>query len=322
MTEKLEHFGLNKTVRKQGTIHKVGIIGCGMIGQEVARMVSQTGTDVVFVEISEQRRDEVLRSIENRLDEIIEAWGLTEGEKKNILSRIKGTTDYTDIRDCDLILETISSVVDAAKERKYLFEKIEAYVSQKAIIATSVTTLMISDIAASMKHPERALSLNFFSSPATVKIAEVVRGLQTSDEAHETLCRFCSMIGKTAITINESPGSISTRLIVCLINEACNSLVEGVSNVEDIDHIMRQGFGMQFGPFELADRIGLDKVRRYMNHLYDEFGLLKFKASPLIKRLVRANNVGRRTGKGFYLYDSEGRKSGINVVSTHINSKS
>jgi 3-hydroxybutyryl-CoA dehydrogenase len=319
MIEKLENYGLNTTVRKPGTIHKVGIIGCGMIGQDVARLVSQSGTEVVFVEISEARRQEVLRSIDSHLDEIINGWGLTLGEKKIILSRIKGTVDYKDIRDCDLIIETISSE-DPLEERKHLFEKIESFVSQKAIIATSVSTLMITDIATHMIHPERALSLNFFSSPATVKIVEVVRGLQTSDEAHDILCRFCNMIGKTVITVNESPGSISTRLIVTLINEACNSMVEGVSNVEDIDNIMRQGFGMQFGPFELADRIGLDKVLRYMNHLFDEFGLLKFKASPMIKRLVRANNLGRRTGKGFYVYDSEGRKTGTNVVSTQIKS--
>ena len=126
------------------------------------------------------------------------------------------------------------------------------------------------------------------------------------------------MIGKEPITVNESPGSISTRLIVTLINEACNTLVEGVSSVENIDSIMKRGFGMQHGPFELADRIGLDKVLRYMDHLFIEFGSNKFKASPLIKRLVRANHLGIRTGKGFYEYDSNGHKTGMNVLSTQI----
>ncbi len=128
------------------------------------------------------------------------------------------------------------------------------------------------------------------------------------------------MINKEGITVNESPGSVSTRLIVTLINEACNTLIEGVSNVEDIDTIMRRGFGMQHGPFELADRIGLDKVLRYMEQLYNEFGTSQFKASPLIKRLVRAHNNGIRSEKGFYLYNANGQKTGMNVSATQIKS--
>ena len=316
MSESLEKFALNKQISKQGLIHKVGLVGCGEVGQEVAQIISQSGIEVVFVEVSDRRLDEVYQSINARLDEIINRWGMTQGDKRVILSRIKGTTDFNMIRNCDLIIEAISSD-DPLHERIELFRKIEDYVGENTVITSSVSTLMITDIAAGMKHPERTLALNFFASPSSVRIVELVCGMQTNDRSHELVCRFARMIGKEPVTVNESPGSVSTRLITVLINEACNTLVEGVSTVEDIDAIMKRGFGMQHGPFELADRIGLDKVLRYMDLLYAEFGLYKFKASPLIKRLVRSGNLGIRTGEGFYMYDQNGHKTETSIISTH-----
>jgi 3-hydroxybutyryl-CoA dehydrogenase len=317
MAESLEKFALNKSISKQGSIHKVGLIGCGDVGQQVARRVCQSGIDVVFVEINDERVAEVIQSINAQLDDTINRWGLTQGDKRVILSRIKGATDYEAIRDCELIIELISSN-DPLRERIEMFRKLETYVSDETVITSSVSTLMITDIAEGMKHPERALALNFITSPAKVRIVEVVCGLQTNEKSHQLVNRFAKMINKPAITVHESPGSVSTRLIVTLINEACNTLIEGVSSIEDIDAIMRRGFGMQHGPFELADRIGLNKVLRYMDHLYQEFGLQQFKASPLIKRLVRAHNIGIRTGKGFYLYDASGHPTGLNVSATQI----
>jgi 3-hydroxybutyryl-CoA dehydrogenase len=252
-----------------------------------------------------------------QLDGIINRWGLTEGDKRIILSRIKGSTDYNQIRNCDLVFEAISSA-NPLQDRIELFRRIEKYVSSETPIISSVSTLMITDIAAGMKHPERALAMNFMAAPSLVRIVEVVCGLQTNQRSHETGCRFVKMLGKEPITVNESPGNVSTRLIVTLINEACNTLVEGVSNVEHIDIIMKLGYGLQHGPFEMADRIGLDKILRLMDHLFAEFGIGKFKASPLIRRLVRANHVGIRTGKGFYVYDAKGQKKGMNVMSTQI----
>jgi len=317
MAESLEKFALNTKITKQGLIHKVGLIGCGDVGQEVARIISQSGIEVIFIEVNEQRVLEANRLIQMQLDEIINRWGLTEGEKRIILSRIKGSTDYNLLRNCDLIIEAISSA-NPLHDRCELFQRIEKYVNHKTPIISSVSTLMITDIASGMKYPERALGLNFMASPSLVRIVEVVCGLQTNQRSHELVCRFAKMLGKEPITVNESPGNISTRLIVTLINEACNTLVEGVSSVENIDKIMKLGYGLQHGPFELADRIGLDKILRLMDHLFAEFGIGKFKASPLIRRLVRANHLGIRAGKGFYVYDQKGQKTGINVLSTQI----
>ena len=317
MSESLEKFALSQKISKQGLIHKVGLFGCGELGQEVARIVSQAGIEVVFVEMDEQRVVESMRQIQKQLDEIIDRWGLTQGDKRIILSRIKGTTDLNLIRNCDLIIETISSS-NPLHDRIELFRRIEDYVSPETPITSSVTTLMITDVAVGMRFPERTLALNFFTSPSSVRIVEVVCGLQTNDQSHELVCRFAKMLGKTPVTINESPGNVSTRLIVTLINEACNLLLEGVSGVENIDSIMKLGYGMQHGPFELADRIGIDKILRLMNHLYVEFGAGKFKASPLIKRLVRVKHIGKKTGRGFYVYDGNGHKTGINVQTTQI----
>jgi len=317
MSEKLEKFALNKKISKQGLIHKVGLIGCGEIGRAVAQIISQSGIELIFIEKTEERVIEVENLISKRLDDIINHWGLTQGDKRVILSRIKGSTDLNLIRNCDIIIETISSS-NPLRDRIELFKSIEEYVSPETPITSSVSTLMISDIAAGMKHPERAIAVNFFTSPSSVRIVEVVCGLQTNARSHELICIFAKMIGKIPITVNESPGSISTRLIAVLINEACNSLVEGVSNVENIDNIMKLGFGMQHGPLELADRIGMEKVLKYMEQLYKEFGSSKFKASPIIKRLVRAKQLGIQTGKGFYLYNQTGQKTGINVISTQL----
>jgi 3-hydroxybutyryl-CoA dehydrogenase len=319
MSEVLEDYALHEKLQRKGTLQKVGIVGCGSVGQEITRVVSKAGIDVVFIDVSEERVQEVFLSLNQQLDEIIDRWGLTESEKRAMLSRIKGSTDYKDLADCNLVMETISSnrPGTSLELRKEVFRKVEENISKETIITSNISTLMISDLASVLKYPERAVGMHFMIPPSTVKIVEVVRGLKTSPYAYEFVCRFATMIGKRVITVNESPGNISTRLIVTLINEACEVLMEGVASVESIDDTMKFGYGLQFGPFELADRIGLDKILKYMDNLYQEFGLHKFKASPIIKRLVRANNLGRKTSKGFYLYDHN-KKIGLNIQATEI----
>jgi 3-hydroxybutyryl-CoA dehydrogenase len=306
MAEVLEDYALNEKLRKKDSLRKVGIVGCGSVGQEIARIISQSGIDVVFVDVSEERVKQIYLSINQMLDDIIDRWGLTESEKRTILSRIHGTTRYEDIAECNLVMETISSnrPGTSLELRKQVFKKIEEHVSEDAVITSNISTLMISDLSSSLRIPERAVGLHFMIPP-TVKVVEIVKGLRTSEESYDFVCRFAKMIGKKVVTVNESPGNISTRLIVTLINEACEVLMEGVASIENIDDTMKIGYGMQFGPFELADRIGLDKILKYMDNLYQEFGLQKFKASPIIKRLVRGNNLGRKSGKGFYKYDHD-----------------
>ncbi|MFC2115733.1 3-hydroxyacyl-CoA dehydrogenase family protein [Bacteroidota bacterium] len=307
MSERLEDYSLSRKIRhgKEGGIQKVAVIGCGNMGQEIVRIISEHGIDVIYLDLTKERLAEIRKSIERMLDNIINKWGLTQSDKRAIMSRIEGTTDYNDIRDCDLVIESINSrqrgtSLDARKE---VFRKVEAVMGEDIVIASNNSTLMISDLAASLKHPERAVGLNFITPSSRVRIVEVIRGKDTNDASFEIMVRFIRMLDKRPITLNESLGNVSTRLIVTLINEACEVLMEGVASVKCIDETMKLGYGLQLGPFELADRVGLDKVQKWMDNLYFEYGMQKFKPAPILKRMVRSNYLGRKVGKGFYLYE-------------------
>ncbi|NTW24258.1 MAG: 3-hydroxyacyl-CoA dehydrogenase family protein [Lentimicrobium sp.] len=304
MSERLEDFSLGKTMHSKGSLQRVGVVGCGAMGQEIAVLISQSGIDVVFIDISDERVNEVMRRIEAHLDDRISKWGLTGSEKKLILSRIKGSTDYSVLSDCEIVFETVNSKKKGTslELRQEIFRKIEAVVQPDAIIASNTATLMISEISSVLKRPERAMGLHFFSPVGKVKIIEAVRSVYTNQETYAMVSKLALLIGKKLISVNESSGNISTRMLVPLINEACEILMEGVATVSDIDETMKETSGLQLGPFEMADKIGLDKVLKWMENLYAEFGEQKYKPSPMLKRLVRANLVGRRVGEGFYLY--------------------
>ncbi len=306
MGESLEDFALSKKiVKNHGAIHKVAVIGCGAMGQQIVILISQFGMNVVFIDVTETRIDEVKKEINSQLDEMINKWGLTEGEKRAIVSRISGSTDYKAIKDVDMVIESINSRKPGSniEARKDVFRQIEEVVSDDTVITSNNSTLMISDLASVLKHPERAIGMHFIHPASSVKILEVVKGLETDKKSYDLVLKFAKMIDKLAITINESPGHVSARLIVTLINEACDALMEGVASVQCIDTTMKLGYGLLFGPFEMADRIGLDKLLKWMDNLYAEFGLQKYKPSPILKRLVRAGYFGRKNNKGFYRYE-------------------
>ena len=313
MTEVLEDYALSKKVHRRGTLQKVGIIGCGTMGQEIARVISQHGINVIFIDLSEERVKEVFVELSRHLDNEIGKWGLTKNDKKVILSRIKGSANYNDIKDCDLIIETINSKKPGTnlEIRKEVLAKVEAVVREDTIICSNTSTLMISELAMELKHPERAVGFHFLSPASTVKLVEVVRGIKTNDQSYDLVIKFAKMIDKKVITLHESPGNISTRLIVTLINQACETLMEGVASTSCIDETLKHGFGLQFGPLEMADRIGLDKLVKWMNNLYQEFGEQQFKPNPVIKRLYRSGFYGRSTNMGFYKY-----KNGVIVGET------
>ncbi len=314
----LVQFSLGERLKPKGNIQTVGIMGCGTVGQVITRIIAQYGMDVVFLDLTEERLKEIYHDIEEQLDGVIAQWGITSSEKKLIMSHIKGTTNYSDLRNCDLIIETISSRQKGTllSLRKELFQKVEGVVSKNAIISSDLSTLIISDLAVVLKNPERAIGIHFIEPIDKTNIVEVVKGRQTSNETYDKISRFLKMINKRAILINESPGNVSTRILIPLINEACEILMEGVASISDIDETMKETTGYIYGPFEIADKIGLDKILKYMDNLYQEYGDKKYKASPVIKRLVRANYLGLQTKKGFYNY--EGEKPVGNTVSCAI----
>lgn len=319
MALRLEDLALSKKAPQKGALHKVGIVGCGEMGQQIALHCSQYGIDVVFVDLTAQIVEDALAHMGSFLDGIISKWGMTANEKKLILSRIQGSTDYQSLATCDLVIETINSRKPGTslELRKAVFTRIESVVSPDCVIASNTATLMISDLASSLQHPARAIGMHFISPVREVSLVEVVRCARTSDEAYAMVKKFALMIGKKVVEVAESPGNISTRMIIPFVNEACEILMEGVATVHDIDETMKQVSGNQMGPFELADRIGLDKMLKWMENLYHEFGQLKYKPSPIIKRLVRANMTGLSTGEGFYHW-VDGRKQVKKGPITHL----
>lgn len=310
IVEPIEKYGLSKKDKPKTLFSKVGIVGCGSVGQAIARIISCRGMEVIFVEVSEQEIKHAIDEMGKDLDRMIERWGMTPGEKRSILSRIKGTVNYEDLKDCDLVIESILSKnrENALSVRKNVFKEIEKHVSPEAIIATNSTTLVITELSAELEHSERCASLHFSTTSPDAGILEVVRGLNTSDEAYDKILKFGKLLSKIVIPVEESPGLISVRLFVILLNEACQILVEGVAKKEDIDLTMASSFGSKLGPFQMADRIGLDKVLRWMENMYNEFGDIRYKAPPMIKRMVRANQLGRKTRKGFYTYDQDSKR--------------
>ena len=303
--EPIEEFGLSVKGRSNTLFSKIGLVGCGLVGQNLARVAAYYGLEVIFIEISQEKINDSMEGIIKAMDHRIEHWGLTESEKRIHLSRIKGSTEYEMLKDCDFVIEAIDAVDRGIKvrERKEIFKKIESVVDKNCIIATNSTTVIITELASDLVYKDRCISLHFFVSSPEARIMEVVKGLYTSDDCYNRVCKFVKLINRAIVPVEESAGLISIRIFVVCLNEACELLMEGITNLDDVDLTMRIGFGMRLGPFEVADKIGLDKVIRWMENIYGEFGDVKYKPSPYIKRLVRAKHLVVSTGQGFYFYD-------------------
>ncbi len=312
LIEPVENYGLSKKSRNKTLFSKIGVVGCGKEGQNIARIAAFHGLEVVFLEISETRIKKAIDTISAELDNRIESWGLTPNEKKLIMSRITGTLEYKDLSDCEFVIEAVRRDFYTGERtidhRKVIFKNIEEVVSETCIIATNATTLIITELSAELKHKERCVSLHFFMASPEARIVEVAKGLYTSQEVYETVLAFVKMINREVVSVEESVGMVSIRLILVNLNEACDIYMEGVASLEDINKVTKIGLGHRFGVFHLADIIGLDKIVKWGENLFEEFGQEKFKPSPLIKRLARAKQTGVEAGKGFFRYDNKGKR--------------
>lgn len=302
--EKLKNYALKNSSKHKIKKIKAGLVGCGSMGQEIAILISKSGIDVTFIEVSEEKITDSINGIEKMIDKIINRWGMTTSDKRAIMSRIKGSTDFADLSKSSIVIEAINTKkwVPNQPTRKEVFKKIEAVVSEDCVIASNASTVVIGDLSVVLKHPERAIGVHFISPTLKTHILEMNRCRNTSEETTKFTKKFAATIGKEVVEVLGSPGNISTRIIVPMINEACELLMEGVAEVAEIDKTMRRGYGMQIGPFALADRIGLDKLIKWMEGLYNEYGDVKYKTSPLIKRMVRAGMLGVKVNEGFYMY--------------------
>lgn len=310
LVEQIENYALSEKSKPKALFSHVGIIGCGSTGQQITLMIASKGIEVIFIELSQEKIKQAIEDLEEELENRIDHWGMTNTDKKLIMSRITGTTNYQDLTPCDIVIESVlSKTREFSKDiRKSIFENVEKYVSEHAIIATNSTTTVITELSSGMKHKDRCLSLHFSTTTKGARVVEVVTGLFSSKEVCNNIRKFTTLIDKVPISVEESPGLVSVRLGVSFINEACDVLMERVASKEDIDFTMRSSLGLPIGPFEMADRIGIDRLVRWMDNLYSEFGDKKYKPSPIIKKLFRANHLGRKTMEGFYKYDEHGQK--------------
>ena len=285
-------------------IKKVGVIGVGTMGQGIAEMLAAKGLDVVVLERTDERLAYGLQMIEVSLDKQIEKWALTGAEKKLILSRIHAATAYEELAGCELIIETISEDLDAKKD---VFKRLDSICGESAILASNTSTLSLTELASVTSVPDRVIGLHFIYPVFKIDLVEIVRGLKTSDETFNRTKHFVEeVIQKKGVMVFESPGFVTTRLICLFINEALHVLEEGVASAEDIDSAMRIGYSFQHGPFEMADRFGLDAVLAALERMFREYGELKYRPSIVLKKMVRAGHLGVKTGIGFFQYDKDG----------------
>ncbi|MCR2802968.1 3-hydroxyacyl-CoA dehydrogenase family protein [Paenibacillus soyae] len=285
-------------------IKKVGVIGVGTMGQGIAEMLAAKGLDVVIIERTPERLSYGLQMIEVSLDKQIEKWALTGAEKKLILSRIHKASDYGELADCGLIIETITEDMEAKKE---VFRQLNAICGPNTILASNTSTLSLTELASVTNVPNRVIGLHFIHPVLKIDLVEIVRGLKTSDDTFNQTKHFVEeVISKKGVMVFESPGFVTTRLICLFINEALHVLEEGVASAEDIDRAMRTGYSFQHGPFEMADRFGLDAVLAALDRMFREYGELKYRPSIVLKKMVRAGHLGAKTGVGFFEYDRDG----------------
>jgi 3-hydroxybutyryl-CoA dehydrogenase len=291
------------------------VVGAGRDGRNIIRLTSSAGLEVCFVEVSAERIDFAFSRISEGLDSRIENWGLTPSEKKAILGRIHGSTDYEDLRDCDFVIECIRYDNETGERstvlRKEAFKKIEKVVAPEAIIATNATTVIISELASELKHKERCVSLHFPVAHPDARILEIVKSIYTSDEVYQKVLRLARLIKYETINVHESNGLVGMRLMAVLLNEACQMVLENVSSLEGIDRLTEVVYGMRNGIFKMADTIGIEKIVPLMEDMFNEYGDKKYKPSPLLWRLYRTQQLGLRSGKGFYLYE-EGKVKSVN----------
>jgi 3-hydroxybutyryl-CoA dehydrogenase len=280
-------------------IQRVGVVGCGLMGSGIAQVSAQSGFMTVVREVSADLLEKGIKSIEKNLARLVEKGMITEAAKSEIRGRLKGTTSLEDLKDCDLIVEAIIEQLPLKRE---LFSLLDAICPASTIFASNTSSLTITEIAASTRRPQRFVGLHFFNPVPVMKLVEVVKTIATDPAVYEEMVAFGAKLGKTPVRANDSGGFIVNRLLVPYLLDAIRALEEGVGSVVDIDNSMKLGCGYPMGPFTLLDFVGLDTTLYISQIMFDEFKEKRFAAPPLLKRMVLAGWLGKKSGRGFYDY--------------------
>ena len=277
----------------------VGVVGCGLMGSGIAQVSAQAGFTTWVREVDQPALDKGLGRIRKFLEDGVAKGKLTADVKDETLGRIKGTTELQDLATCDLVIEAVLENLDAKRQ---VFSTLDRIVPASTVLASNTSSLSITEIAATATRPERVLGLHFFNPVPLMKLVEVIRALPTSDAAFDQARGFVEKLGKTAVVAQDTPGFVVNRLLVPYLLDAARIYESGVASKEDIDNGMKLGCGYPMGPLTLLDFVGLDTTLSIANIMFEEFKLPQYAAPPLLKRMVLAGYLGRKSGRGFYDY--------------------
>lgn len=278
---------------------KVLVCGAGTMGAGIAQVVAEAGHEVYLRDIAENFVQKGISTVEKTLSRNVSKGKMSEDDKNAIMSRITGTTAIDCAKDVDLVIEAI---IERMEFKKELFKELDAVCPEKTIFASNTSALSISEIAAATKRPEKFIGIHFFNPAPVMKLIEIIKGASTNEETFNFTKEFAVALGKTPVVVEEAPGFVVNRILVPMINEAAYILMEGVATPEGIDDAMKLGANHPIGPLALGDLIGLDVCLLIMEVLYEEFGDSKYRPCPLLRKMVRAGYLGRKTGQGFYKY--------------------
>ncbi|QHT48191.1 3-hydroxybutyryl-CoA dehydrogenase [Halobacillus sp. ACCC02827] len=282
------------------TMKRMMVIGAGQMGSGIAQVFAQAGLEVKFNDISEDALIQGRKGIENRLRRAVDKGRITEADMRDVLGRITTTTDLKEASDCDLIIEAVVEKMDV---KTNVFRQLDEIAPEHAILATNTSSLPITDIAAATNRPSQVIGMHFMNPVPVMKLVEIIRAIQTSDATYEAVEAMTVKLEKTPVEVEDFPGFVSNRILMPMINEAIYTVYEGVATPEDVDAVMKLGMNHPMGPLTLADFIGLDTCLSIMEVLHEGFGDSKYRPCPLLRKYVSAGWLGKKSGRGFYIYD-------------------
>ena len=281
------------------SVGTIGVIGAGVMGSGIAQVAATNGIDVILLDVNEKAINAGIDGVESRLSRVVTKGKMTAAEKEAAVRRIKGTTAYEGLKPADVIIEAATEDYDLKKK---IFKQVDALVSADSIVASNTSSVSITKLASAISRPERFVGLHFFNPVPAMSLVEIVRGLETSDATHDAAAALAEQLGKSPITVKSAPGFVVNRILLPMINEAFFVLADGYASAEDIDIGMKLGCNHPIGPLALADLIGLDVLLSVMQILHDEFADSKYRPCPLLKELVAAGHLGRKSGRGVFSY--------------------
>jgi 3-hydroxybutyryl-CoA dehydrogenase len=281
------------------SIKSVGVLGCGLMGSGIAQVCASAGYKTIVREVEQGFLDKGIGRINKFLNDGVEKGKVTAEAREKTLGNLSGTTTFEDLKDCDLVIEAI---VENVEEKARTFAALDAIVKDATIFCSNTSSLCITELAAKTKRPDKFAGLHFFNPVPLMKLVEVIRALTTSDETYQAVFAFAQSLGKDPITAPDKPGFIVNRLLVPYLLDAIRSYEHGLGTVEDIDKGMKLGTGYPMGPFTLLDFVGLDTTYYIANIMFEEYREPTYAPPPLLKRMVLAGRLGRKSGHGFYKY--------------------